>query len=414
MKFFAVLCAVATYLYIYTYIYATDVRINEFLIESSPQKVELINTASESADISNWYIDDAGGLTYFTVPQGTILYPNSCQVFSSDFNLNKSSQDTVRLFDNASPPTSSSARLVDSYEYKASPGIGKSFLRLPDASANWIATEESIGLFNLSREPCAITPTPTPPPAGGPTPLSGAPTATIQPEPTPTPAPKPISYQNIFLSEVMVNPETGSNEWVELFNNNDFDVELSHWYLDDGENEGATPKKFSLNISAKNYGVIDLTSSLFNNDDDQVRILDFDKIRKDSFEYGKNGKGNTFGRVSFDSDEFCEQNPSKGESNSGCIGPESSPTPTQKLSQTKKKILIPLTNVSPSVFRYKNVQAASPQETPIKEVVLSEVLGASDTEVPLSNNFPLLRSLSFSSFSFSLLTMVSLFLRMRT
>ena len=46
-----------------------DVRINEFLIEPEPQTIELINTGSESADISGWYIDDSAGTTYFTIPE---------------------------------------------------------------------------------------------------------------------------------------------------------------------------------------------------------------------------------------------------------------------------------------------------------------------------------------------------------
>jgi len=44
------------------------------------QSVELYNTASSSADISSWYIDDAGGTTYFTIPPYTIIPPLSCMV----------------------------------------------------------------------------------------------------------------------------------------------------------------------------------------------------------------------------------------------------------------------------------------------------------------------------------------------
>ena len=80
-----------------------NVKINEFAIDLSPQQVELINISSSSADISNWYLDDGGGTTYYSIPQNTYLYPNSCLVFSYDLNLNKSSPDTLRLLMQPSP-----------------------------------------------------------------------------------------------------------------------------------------------------------------------------------------------------------------------------------------------------------------------------------------------------------------------
>ncbi|MBI2051138.1 lamin tail domain-containing protein [Candidatus Roizmanbacteria bacterium] len=76
----------------------SKVLINEFLIEPSPQSVELINIGGEDVDISGWHIDDSGGSAYFTIPQGTVLSPNTCISFSSEFNLNKTTQDTIRLF----------------------------------------------------------------------------------------------------------------------------------------------------------------------------------------------------------------------------------------------------------------------------------------------------------------------------
>ncbi|MBI3366623.1 lamin tail domain-containing protein, partial [Candidatus Roizmanbacteria bacterium] len=115
----------------------TTIRINEFFIEPTPQQVEIINTGTQSADISGWYIDDNGGSTYYTIPQSSILYPNACLVFAGDFNLNKSSPDTIRLFNTIAPPTSTNANLIDSFSYKLSSGSGISYLRLPDGTDNW-------------------------------------------------------------------------------------------------------------------------------------------------------------------------------------------------------------------------------------------------------------------------------------
>src|SRR3989339_835225 len=113
------------------------ILINEFLIDPQPQQVELINIGSDSADVSGWYLDDSGGTAYYTIPQSSVIYPNSCLVFSGDFNLNKTSADSLRLFNNLFSPTSSSPQLIDSFSYKSSSGSGISYLRIPDGENLW-------------------------------------------------------------------------------------------------------------------------------------------------------------------------------------------------------------------------------------------------------------------------------------
>jgi hypothetical protein len=137
--------------------------------------------------------------------------------------------------------------------------------------------------------------------------------------PTPTPTPTPISYSSIYLSEVMVYPLSGEKEWAEIYNDNDFLVNLDNWYIDDIENAGATEKKFSLTVGPKSYAVIEFSSAIFNNDDDQVRLLDFNKIEKDSFEYSQSMAGKSWGRVDFNSDFWCLQEPTKGRMNGSCL-----------------------------------------------------------------------------------------------
>ena len=88
---------------------------------------------------------------------------------------------------------------------------------------------------------------------------------------------QPQTYDNMYLSEVMVQPESGNNEWIEVYNANEFEVALDNWYIDDLENEGTTPKKFSLTIDSKGYRVFELSSSMFNNNGDSVRLLDFNQ-----------------------------------------------------------------------------------------------------------------------------------------
>ena len=323
-KFFIFLIIFLFFLFFLKSIEA-KVLINEFLIEPTPQQVEIINIGTESANLSGWIIDDDGeSSATFTIPDNSIIYPGSCLIFSGNFYLNAKKADTIRLFDNQN-------NLIDSFSYRLSFGQGISYQRIPDGENSWSTQSASLGLFNSSLTSCIITPTPSFFPTQTPT-ISQSPTPTISPtsysSPTSNPIPTPtfalVSYQNIYLSEIYPNPKTGENEWVEIYNDNSFIIELNNWYIDDVEDSGASPKKFSLTIEPKSYAVIEFSSAIFNNDGDSVRLLDFEKKEKDSFEYKNSQKGKSFARISFETDEFCLQEPSKNQKNNSCLNP----TPT--------------------------------------------------------------------------------------
>ena len=281
-----------------------SVVINEFEIEPN-QIVEILNTASQSADISHFYIDDNGGTTFFTIPDDSILPPNNCLVFSGEFNLNKSSSDTIRLFDNASPPTSSSARLLDSYSYKASSGSGIVFFRQPDGQNIWATGEASFGLFNTSHLSCLAPPTPT-----------LIPTA-IPSSPIPTQLNPDFDEQQIIISEFMPAPGDG-REWVELLNLSDSPISLIRWYIDDAENSGGAPYQFSLTMNAHQYGVVDLSRTLFNNSGDIVRLLNTKGEEVDSQLYTSSLPDISWGKDT-NQNIFCLQSPSKNANNIPCL-----------------------------------------------------------------------------------------------
>ena len=389
-----------------------DVRINEFLIEPEPQTIELINTGSESADISGWYIDDSGGTTYFTIPDNTLIFPNYCAVFSANLNLNKVSSDTIQLFDKTAPPTSPSAILIDSYSYNKSPGLGISFLRLPDGFGEYSTASASLGLFNEKSLNCIktqeLTPTETITPTNTPTP---SPTITQTLIPTPT-----LSFliENIYISEVMVSPDN-EDEWIELYNNNDFDVEINNWYIDDIENGGSVPKKFSKKIPKKGYEVIELTASVFNNSGDTVRLLDELHNLKDSFTYSSSKKGKTLGRISFEDNIFCLQNPSKNYLNDNCIDEENETNDTESendLDSITTYLKTTNTQKSQTSKNYLNIKTKN--YLAISTFDKPEVLGTT-TIIKSSNNKEklLAKSLSLTSLSYSLLTLLTISLKIK-
>ncbi|MBI2051139.1 lamin tail domain-containing protein [Candidatus Roizmanbacteria bacterium] len=169
-------------------------------------------------------------------------------------------------------------------------------MRVADGESPWQTGTASLGRFNLTGASCTQTPTPTPSPS---------PTPTQVPQPTPvteTPLTFP-TYSNIYISEALVAQDAGQSEWIELYNDNDFTVDLVDWYLDDGEDVGSSPQIFSIEIPKKGYEIFELSSPMFNNSGDTVRLLDFQKQEKDSFSYSKATKGKTLGRTSFAEDK---------------------------------------------------------------------------------------------------------------
>jgi len=284
--------------------------------------VELLNTGTEIVDLSNWYIDDSGGATYFTIPTGTQLYPNACISFSGSLNLNKTTVDSVRLFDSTAPPTSSSANLIDSFDYKASSGSGVTFQRVPDGQSVWSTGSANFDLYNLTGLSCKVEPSVTPTSTPQPSPTASAGDAV---SPTPTPLPTSVQatptqeIKAVYLSEVYPYPNANETEWVELFNDNSFSVFLDNWKLDDVEDGGSSPKKFSVTIPSYSFKSINLSGSIFNNDGDSVRLLNSNDSLADSFSYDNAEKGKSIGRTSFLSTNYCVQSSSKEYSNNSCI-----------------------------------------------------------------------------------------------
>ncbi len=281
------------------------------------------------------------------------------------------------------------ATLSATAKTKKSAFIGNNLLivRVNKDGKNYDSQAKNILIIEASPSPTLI---PTEEPIVTPIPPTSSPTQT------------PLSYNNIFISEVMVNPQTGEKEWVEIFNKNESAVLLDGWFIDDLENQGSTPKIFNLEIQAKNYAVLDLSSAVFNNGGDSVRLLDFDKKEKDGFEYSLSVQGKTWGRSSFDGDIFCIQEPSRGKENHECRGidptqgmpPEQSPTPTTTVVVRTPTTKIIAKNKTTAMF--KTQTEYNIPEGEVLGIVSDEGLG------PEPEKF--LRFFALNSVAYSLLT----------
>lgn len=409
-----------TNLFSHTYVLAAP----RITIQSAPPQTYkneefsvTFDITSEALSSDSYYAKGRIGSTSATLNQGETFNPSSSSWFTdtsgwTNFPLITFSNSTI-------------ATGTVTLRTKSTATIGNNLLliRINRNSASYDSFTNTLLVLDPPPTPTAtLTPTPTPTPE----PTANLPTQIpTGRDPDPTPAgvgttPTPIFYQNIYISEAMVNPSSGENEWIELFNNNDFSVALTNWFIDDVENAGSSPKLFSLDIQAKNYGVVDLSSSMFNNTGDSVRILDFNKNLADSLEYTSSTQGKSYGRISYGSDEFCQQEPSKNQPNGPCINPTATPQPTQTKTPTTKipapailsvtAVMNRLINITPSVS--VNLPAGKAGRYIDTNIGEGEILGVS-SRTKIKKYFQLIRFLSFISFSYSFLTIFSLFLRIK-
>ena len=345
MKKFFIFLIIIFFFFIFSSKIFAELRLNE-IYPAPPtgeyEWVELYNDEDKIINTSQYQVLDLAGNKVKITTSSAL--PFSFILATSSSVLNNSG-DTVYL--------KRGEDIIEIATYSANFDSEKTFAKCPDFYGQWFIL--NLPTKNASNESvCQIlTPTPTFSPTQTPT-IFQSPTPEISPisyySPTPNHTPTPtfalISYQNIYLSEVHPNPQTGENEWVEIYNDNDFSVSLTNWYIDDVEDSGASPKKISLTIPAKNYAVFDLSTAIFNNDQDSVRLLDFEKKEKDSFEYKNSQKGKSFGRISFENDEFCLQEPSKNQKNNLCLNP--TPTKNSTLNPTLTSLLFSSITTEPT------------------------------------------------------------------
>lgn len=198
---------------------AVNVVINEFVVDGSPEWVELYNASSSADYLKEYFIDDdesfnsdvgsSGKKSLVILNTSNPSYP---YLDLSSWIFNNTGSDFVVLFDK-------DGNVVDSYSYEENPGNNISIGRSPDGSGDFF-TLTAVTKGSANSSPVATpTPTPTPTPTTAPT-STPTPTNTPTPTPasassptntpTPTKAPTPTSTINASASKP-VTPPTQEN-----------------------------------------------------------------------------------------------------------------------------------------------------------------------------------------------------------
>ncbi|MBU1992954.1 lamin tail domain-containing protein [Patescibacteria group bacterium] len=235
-----------------------EMIINEFMpnpdgTDTGNEWIELKNPNIEDIDLTDWQLDDTDGGSKPFLIENKIIAGNGYMVIESGeskINLNNT-EDTVRLFD-------PNGKLISEIPYESAPS-GQSLARNNDDTWYWTGS-----------------------------PTKG--TANIEIIPDESEFQDGDISDELEITEIFPNPEgtdTG-NEWIEIHNNSDTDINMGNWQLDDAEG-GSKPFTFSdsTTIHKQNYLVISSKESKLNlgNKKDEIRLFDPENSLVDTIEY---------------------------------------------------------------------------------------------------------------------------------
>jgi hypothetical protein len=135
-----------------------------------------------------------------------------------------------------------------------------------------------------------------------------------------------IAQAQVIINEIYPNPNTGENEWVELFNTSQATVDLLNWKLWDMESSPGVAHDFTETTLLDPGAFLVVTlHNIFNNTGDTVILKNSAEQEIDELGYTSSTKGKSWARNPDNLAEILLANPTQGEAN---LVPSPSPTPT--------------------------------------------------------------------------------------
>lgn len=121
--------------------------------------------------------------------------------------------------------------------------------------------------------------------------------------------------QGVYINEFLPHPIVETDEWVEIYNDNNFDVQLNNWKIRDTTTTNI--KTFTIYIAAKGYGVVNIGNKYFNNTGyDEVKLLNQDNVLIDEYSFSGTIENLSYSKQSDLS--WCQTTISPGSTNYGC------------------------------------------------------------------------------------------------
>jgi hypothetical protein len=262
---------------------------------SGNEWIELYNPGATEIDISKWTAEDQ--LTtpsiITTFADGTKLAAHGFLVFEVSNKLNNGA-DGVTL-------KNSTGQIIDQMSYTSSQ-TEISWARQPDGTGLFALVAPSRGGTNPVPSP-SPTPTPSPSPSPTLTPSQSpsptptpTPTASLNPTPSSNPSPSPSLSPSpwpsqLQPSEIQACPETGEDEWIEIYNPESTTFTITNWKFHDSVNN---TRSFTATLPAQSYTAINLSTAMLNNDGDEIILERPDGVHVFSLSFDACQKGSSY------------------------------------------------------------------------------------------------------------------------
>ncbi|MGY5879326.1 MAG: lamin tail domain-containing protein [Candidatus Thorarchaeota archaeon] len=267
------------------------ILINEFLPDPNTlymdEWIELYNPLGVDVDISGYILDDLidGGTAPYTIPMGTTVPAGGFILFyqaTTSLALNNAGDDVNYIMPDG-------VTVLDTYTYSSSTD-DVSYGRETDGSSTWIT-------FDV----------PTPGESNAGTMANG---------------------DGVLINEFLPDPYAlYSEEWIELYNPSDVEVDISGYIIDDLIGGGGSPYTIPSETTIPAYGFIVFTQGVtgigLNNAGDDVNFINPDGVTVlDSFSYGSSSDDVSYGRETDGSPTWTTfTTPTPGASNDGTALP---------------------------------------------------------------------------------------------
>lgn len=198
---------------------------------------------------------------------------------------------------------------------------------------------------------------------------------------------------DIVINEIFANPENEDDEFLELYNNTDSEINLSGWIFSD------LVKNYTIadaKISPKGFLVLEksLTGIALNNSSEKVSLIDSNGNQVDSFSYESTTENTSLSRSPDGAGDFNNgTNVTKGTNNASA--PTPTPTPTTKPTKPPSPTKEPTLTKTPTPAKSYNLESSpdlKEKENDIKKVILkptspkNNFLAGSKTEVKGEND----------------------------
>ncbi|MBU1146425.1 lamin tail domain-containing protein [Patescibacteria group bacterium] len=184
----------------------------------------------------------------------------------------------------------------------------------------------------------------------------------------PPPPPTEINPGDIVINEFVSDPAEGE-EWIEIFNNKDSDIDLTGWKLEDGVGTIAT---LDVTITADGFQTIDLTSSKLNNSGDIIKLKNSDGTIIDQVAYGNWDDGDTSDNAPSTSDPNSVARKTDGGDTDNDLADFSATTTLTK--NSANIITAPPSEETGGVSTPEEITPSSPPSWPVGSLLINEFI----------------------------------------